>query len=130
MRRMLALGLLLSACDAPKDTLVQRCIGEMFSQGGRCEVTAGKLARNQTAYLDANTKNMKVRVDASFTVAKGKVTVVFPGCEQGGRADVTPEQPATLECDASVNRRNFTFSLETYTTGAEGFSSVVNYKPL
>lgn len=102
----------------------------MFSQGGRCEVTAGKLARNQTAYIDANTKNEKVHVNASFTVAKGKVTVLLMGCDQGGRVDITPEQPGTLECDASVNRRTFTFALDTYTKEAEGFASVVNFKPL
>lgn len=129
MRASIVLLLVFCSCDAPKDALVQSCRKEALTPGGRCTLSAGAIRSRQSAYVDANTKNEKVRVEAAFSVAKGRVAVTVTGCDE---VTVTPEQPATLTCDAALNRRNYTFHVETAPRGgsAEGFAGTLSFTPL
>lgn len=132
MRAICFVALLACGCDAPKTALVQRCKRGLLSTETRCELSAQKLTRNQTVFIEANTKNLKVHVDASFTVTGGRVTVVFMACGEGGRVDVVPGAPVKVSCDAAVNRNDFSFPVDAWvgSGGAEGLAGELTFRAL
>jgi hypothetical protein len=133
MNRLALLGLaILSACRAPEDALVSRCNKGMLSLVTECELRATKLPASRSAYIDADTKNFKVRVSATFTVAKGRAEVAIPGCAEGGRAQVEPDRPASVQCDTAINRSDFEFAVVARPLDgpAEGLAGKLSFKPI
>jgi hypothetical protein len=134
MKRSVLVGmaLLASSCSAPEDALVSRCSTAMLSLSTECEVSAVRLVQPRSSYLDGNTKNFKIRLSGTFSVQKGRVDVAIPGCVEGGRAEVTPEQTASLSCDVVLNRSTFRFEVAATPRegGAEGFTGRLTFKPI
>jgi hypothetical protein len=133
MKRHALIGLvILSGCRAPEDALVSRCNTGMLSLITECELRATKLPASRSAYIDANTKNFKVRVSATFTVAKGRAEVAIPGCAEGGRAQVEPDRPAVVQCDTTINRSDFEFKVEARPLdgSAEGLAGKLSFRPI
>jgi hypothetical protein len=131
-RPWILLALPLAACAAPEDALVSSCHTPTLSLITECKLRATRLPTVRYAYMDANTKNFKVRVSGTFTVQKGRVNVAVPGCEEGGRAEVTVERPASIQCDTALNRNDFTFAVraEPVEGSAEGFAGSVTFKAI
>jgi hypothetical protein len=134
MKRYALVGLVMlsSGCRAPEDALVSSCTTSVLSLSTECTLRATKLPDSRSSYIDANTKNFKVRVVATFTVAKGRVEVAIPGCEEGGRAQVDPDRPASLQCDAAINRSTFEFTVKARPLEgvAEGFAGKLSFKAI
>jgi hypothetical protein len=65
-------------------------------------------------------------------VRKGRVTVAVPACTEGGSAEVTAGRPASVQCDAALNRSNFTFAIEARPGegGAEGLVGSLTFQPI
>ena len=63
---------------------------------------------------------------------KGRVTVALPDCAAGGSAEVTVGRPASVQCDAALNRSTFAFTLEARPGegGAEGLAGKLTFKPI
>jgi hypothetical protein len=124
----------LAACAPPEDALVSSCTTAMLSLSTECRLRAVKLPQSRSFYshIDANTKNFKVRVSATFSVQKGRVTVAIPGCTEGGSAEVTVERPASIQCDTALNRSTFTFAVvaKTGEGAAEGFAGSLTFRPI
>jgi hypothetical protein len=131
-RSWILLALPLAGCAPPQDALVVSCTTAITSLGTECQIRAAKLPQVRYAYIDAGTKNFKVRVSATFSVRKGGVTVTIPSCTEGGSAEVTVERPASVQCDAALNRSNFTFAIEARPAGggAEGLAGSLTFKPI
>jgi hypothetical protein len=131
-RRWILLALPLAACAPPEDALVSSCTTAMLSLSTECKLRAAKLPQVRYSYIDANTKNFKVRVSGTFSVQKGRVTVALPGCTEGGSAEVTVERPGSIQCDAALNRSDFTFAVEAKPGegGAEGFAGSLTFKAI
>ena len=123
---------MLSACRAPEDALVSSCTTSVLSLSTECKLRATKLPASRNAYIDANTKNFKVRVSATFTLAKGRAEVAIPGCAEGGRAEVAPERPASLQCDTTLNRSDFEFAVTARPLDgvAEGLAGKLSFRPI
>jgi hypothetical protein len=104
----------------------------MTSLSTECQLKAAKLPGPRYAYIDADTKNFKVRVSGTFSVRKGRVTVALPGCTEGGSAEVAVGRPASVQCDAALNRSNFTFAIEARPGegGAEGLAGSFTFRPI
>ena len=133
MKRLVLIGLvILSGCRAPEDALVSSCTTSVLSLYTECKLRATKLPASRTAYIDANTKNLKVRVSATFTVAKGRAEVAIPGCAEGGRALVEPDRPASLQCDATINRNDFEFAITARPLDgvAEGLAGKLSFRAI
>lgn len=133
MKRHTAAALLiLSSCGAPEDALVSRCTNEVLSLFTECELHAIKLKEPRSSYVDANTKNEKVSITATFSVVKGTVTVVIPGCAEGGTAEVRAGQSAAVQCEARINPRTYRFEVEARPGdgGAEGFAAKLSFKAI
>jgi hypothetical protein len=133
MKRQALVGLVvLSGCSAPEDAFVSRCNTPALSLITECTLRATKLPDSRFAYIDANTKNFKVRVSATFTVAKGRVEVAIPGCAEGGRAEVAPDRPASLQCDSTINRNDFEFAVRARPLdgAAEGLAGKLSFKAI
>lgn len=131
-RRALLSLLFLAACDAPKHALVQRCTREFTSNVTRCTLTGQSLSRNQVASFDANTKNQKVKVTGTFTLGEGRVALVLMSCARHARVDVTPGEPARIECEPELDRNTFQFTLDTFTLSdtAKGLEGQLEITPL
>lgn len=97
-----------------------------------CEVSAKRLNQPRSSYLDGNTKNFRVHVSATLSVQKGRVAVAIPGCAEGGRVEVGADQPASIECDATLNRSTFRFEVGASPVGgeAEGVLAQVKHRPI
>jgi hypothetical protein len=133
MKRYALVGLvLLSGCRAPEDALVSSCNSPALSLITECKLRATKLPAQRISYIDAETKNFKVRVSASFSVQKGRVTVAIPGCGDAGTSEVTPERPASLECDATINRSTYEFAVvaRPLEGTAEGLAGKLSFRPI
>jgi|SRR5687768_2535907 hypothetical protein len=132
--KRIALGALVlaSAGCAPDDALVHSCQTSILSLYTECELRAKVLRVPRSSSIDAGTKNFKVRVSATFAVAKGTVAVAVPGCGDAGRAEVAPDRTASLECDATLNRSTFRFAVEAKPVAgeAEGFEGKVRFRPI
>jgi hypothetical protein len=131
-RFWILLALPLAGCAPPEDALVVSCTTAITSLSTECQVKAAKLPQVRYSYIAADTKNSKVRVSATFSVRKGRVTVAFPGCAEGGSAEVTVERPAEVQCDAALNRSTFAFTLEAKPGegGAEGLAGSLSFKAI
>jgi hypothetical protein len=131
-RSWILLALPLAGCAPPEDALVASCTTGMTSLSTECQLKAAKLPGPRYSYIDADTKNFKVRVSGTFSVRKGRVTVALPGCTEGGSAEVTVGRPASLQCDAALNRSNFTFAIEARPGdgGAEGLAGSLTFQPI
>jgi hypothetical protein len=133
MKRLVLVGLVLtSACSAPEDALVHRCQTSVLSLFTECEVRAKVLREPRSSSIDSGTKNFKVRLSATLTVAKGRVAFAVPGCRENGRAEVSAERPASLECDAENNRSTSRFAVQAQPIGgdAEGFVANLRFRPI
>lgn len=134
MKRYALVGVvILSSCRAPEDALVSRCNTPALSLITECTLRATKLPASRSSYIDANTKNFKVRVSGTFSVQKGRVDVAIPGCADGGRAQVAPDHPVSVECDAAINRNDFTFAVQARPgdgEAAEGFEGKLSFRPI
>ena len=133
MKRVALVGLALaSAGCAPDDALVHTCRTGMLSLFTECEVSAKVLRVPRSASIDGNTKNFKVRVTATFSVAKGRVAVAIPGCGEIGRGEVSAEHPISLECEAAINRSTYRFGVEAKPIGgdAEGFMGKLRFRAI
>jgi hypothetical protein len=133
MKRYALAGLaMLAGCSAPEDALVSRCNTGVLSLVTECELRATKLPASRNAYIDANTKNFKVRVSATFTVTKGRVEVTIPGCGEPGRVEVAPDRAASVECDAAINRSDFEFAVvaRPLDGSAEGLAGKLSFRPV
>jgi hypothetical protein len=133
MHRYAIVGaVMLSSCRAPEDALVSSCTTSVLSLSTECELRATKLPESRSSYIDANTKNFKVRVGATFTVAKGRVEVAIPGCAEGGRAEVAPDRPASVQCDAAISRSDFEFAVTARPLEgvAEGLAGKLTFRPI
>lgn len=131
-RLWILLALPLGGCAPPPDALVVSCTTAITSLSTECKVRAAKLPEVRYAYVSAGTKNFKVRVSAKFSVAKGRVAVTFPGCAEGGSAEVTVDRPASLQCDAAVDRSKYEFAIEARPGegGAEGLAGTLTFRPI
>ena len=131
-RSWILLALPLAGCAPPQDALVASCKTGLTSLSTECQLRAARLPGPRYSYIDADTKNFKVRVSGTFSVQKGRVTVAVPGCTEGGRAEVTVERPASVQCDAALNRSTFTFAIEARPgeEGAEGFAGSLTFQPI
>jgi hypothetical protein len=131
-RLWILLALPLASCAPPQDALVVSCTTAITSLSTECQVRAAKLPEVRYAYVSADTKNFKVRVSATFSVLKGRVSVAFPGCTEGGSAEVTVERPASVQCDAAINRSTFAFTIEAKPRegGAEGLAGSLTFRPI
>jgi hypothetical protein len=132
-RLWILLALPLAGCAPPEDALGWSCKpATITSLSTECQVEAAKLPALRYAYVRADTKNFKVRVSATFSVVKGRVAVTFPDCAEGGSAEVTVERPASVQCDAAVNRSTFTVTIEARPGegGAEGLAGTLTIKPI
>jgi len=129
---LVLLALPLAGCAPPEDALVASCKTGLTSLSTECQLRAARLPGPRYSYIDADTKNFKVRVSGTFSVQKGRVTVAVPGCTEGGRAEVTVERPASVQCDAALNRSTFTFAIEARPgeEGAEGFAGSLTFQPI
>jgi hypothetical protein len=133
MKRLALAGLvMLSACRAPEDALVASCTTGALSLITECKLRATKLPASRISHIDAETKNFKVRVSATFTVQKGRVTVAIPGCGEGGSREVTPDRPASLDCDAAINRSTYEFAVvaRPLEGTAEGLAGKLSFRPI
>jgi hypothetical protein len=133
MKRYALAGLaMLGGCSAPEDAFVSRCSSSALSLITECELRATKLPESRSAYIDANTKNFKVHVSATFTVAKGRVEVAIPGCADGGRVEIAPEKPGSVECDAAINRSDFEFAVvaRPLDGSAKGLAGKLSFRPV
>ena len=133
MKRLALIGLvILSGCRAPEDALVSSCTTSVLSLSTECKLRATKLPAVRSSWIDANTKNFRVRVSGTFSVQKGRVTVTLPGCREGGSAEATAARPASLECDAAISRSDFTFAVRASPVDgvAEGFAGQLSFKPI
>ena len=131
-RSWILLALPLAACAAPEDSLVSSCTTAMLSLSTECKLRATKLQQVRYSHIDANTKNFKVRVSATFSVQKGRVTMAIPGCTEGGSAEVTVERPGSIQCDTELNRTTFTFAVRAKPGegGAEGLAGRLTFRPI
>lgn len=133
MKRItLAALVLTAACSAPEDALVHSCTTSVLSLFTECEVRAKVLRQPRSSSIDSGTKNFKVRLSATLTVAKGRVAFAVPGCGENGRAEVSAERPASLECDAENNRSTSRFQVQAKPIGgdAEGFVAKLRFRPI
>jgi hypothetical protein len=133
MKRIALVGLVLaSGCHAPDDALVHSCRTSVLSLFTECEATAKVLREPRIASIDSGTKNFKVRLSATLTVSKGRVAFAVPGCGETGRAEVSPEGPASFECDAENNRSTSRFQVQAKPIGgdAEGFVAKLRFRPI
>ena len=133
MKRYALVGVvMLSGCSAPEDAFVSRCSSSALSLITECELRATKLPASRNAYIDANTKNFKVRVSATFTVAKGRAEVAIPGCADGGRVEIAPDKPGSMECDAAINRNDFEFAVvaRPLEGAAEGLAGKLSFRAI
>ena len=133
--KRIALGttlMLMSVCCAPDDALVHSCTTGMLTLFTECELKAKVLRVPRSSSIDSGTKNFKVRVSATFSVAKGRVAFAVPGCGESGRAEVSAERPASLECDAENNRSTSRFAVQAKPIGgdAEGFVAKLRFRPI
>src|SRR5687768_4930679 len=112
MKRMALAALALGTACAPDDALLHSCTTSMLSLFTECEVKAKILREPRSSSIDSGTKNFKVRLSATLTVAKGRVAFAVPGCGERGRAEVSAERPASFECDAEINRSNSRFQVQ------------------
>lgn len=122
---------LLTACDAPQDALVQRCTTEVTSNTPHCTLSAEALSRNQVASFASGTKNQKVRVTGTFTLREGRVALVLLSCARHARVDVTPGDPARIDCEAELDRSTYRFSIDTFTLSgtAKGLAGDFEFTP-
>jgi hypothetical protein len=132
MKRIALAALALASACAPDDALVHSCTTSMLSLYTECEVRAKVLRQPRSSSIDSGTKNFKVRVSAALTVAKGRVAFAVPGCGESGRAEVSAERPASLECDAENNRSTSRFQVQAKPIGgdAEGFVAKLRFRPI
>jgi hypothetical protein len=131
-RSWMLLALPLAACAPPEDALVASCTSPMLSLSTECRLRATRLPESRRTYIDAETKNFKVRVSATFSVQKGRVIVAIPGCTEGGAAEVTVEQQGSIQCDATISRSDFTFAVMARPGEgvAEGFAGHLTFRPI
>lgn len=133
MRRGWRVGfLVLSACGPPPDALVSRCTRSPLSIATQCALSAVRLGRARSAYLDPGASIATVHVSATLSVARGLVLVSLPGCAAGGEARAAPAAAASLECDAKIDRGHGKLELRATPVGgeAEGFACVLEFKPV
>ena len=132
MKRIALAALALASACAPDDALVHSCTSSVLSLYTECEVRAKVLRQPRSSSIDSGTKNFKVRLSAALTVAKGRVAFAVPGCGESGRAEVSPERPASLECDAENNRSTSRFQVQANPIGgdAEGFVAKLRFRPI
>src|SRR5689334_22557972 len=132
--KRIVLGVLVlgSAGCAPDDALVHSCTTSVLSLFTECEVKAKVLRQPRSSFIDSGTKNFKVRLSATLTAAKGRVAFTVPGCGESGRAEVSAEHPAALECDAENNRSTSRFQVQAQPIGgdAEGFVAKLRFRPI
>jgi hypothetical protein len=121
---------LLAACGAPPDALVSRCSTPALSLVTTCELTAGVLRQERSAFIDGGSGNARVRVKARFAVRTGQVTVALP-CANG-RYTVTPDEPVAFECEATIDRGSQKIRIDATpnTPGPEGLSGTLELRPL
>jgi hypothetical protein len=131
-RSWILLALPLAGCAPPEDALVTSCTAGVTSLSTECRLRATRLPGPRFSTIDAGTKNFEVRVSATFSVRKGRVTVAIPGCTEGGSAEVTVERPVSVQCDASLNRSTFAFAVEARPGegGAEGLDGSLTFRPI
>jgi hypothetical protein len=122
----------LTGCAPPQDALVVSCTTAITSLSTECQVRAAKLPDVRYASVTADTRNFKVRLSATFSVLKGRVALAFPGCAEGGSAEVTVDRPASVQCDVALNRSTYSFTLEARPGegGAEGLTGRLSFKPI
>jgi hypothetical protein len=119
----------LAACGAPPDALVARCTTPALSVVTTCALTAQILRQERSAFIDGGS-SARVRLKARFELKTGQVTVALP-CANG-RFTVTPDEPVSLECDATIDRGSGKIRIDATpaTPGPQGLSGTLEIRPL
>ncbi|MET0552239.1 MAG: hypothetical protein ABW221_04325 [Vicinamibacteria bacterium] len=119
----------LAACGAPPDALVSRCSTPALSVVSTCQLTAQILRQERSAFIDGGTST-RVQLKARFEVKTGQVTIALP-CVNG-RFTVTPDEPLSIECEATVDRGNQKIRIDATpaTPGPQGLSGTLELRPL
>lgn len=120
----------LPACGPPPDALVSRCTTPALSLVTTCQLTAQVLRQERSAFVDGGTGHERLHLKARFAVGSGQVSVALP-CTNG-RLSVSSAEPASIECDATVDRGSRTIRIDVTpaTPGPQGFSGTLEFRPL
>lgn len=119
LMRALFVGLVLAlvtGCKPPPDALVTRCETVFFAANDArsCTVAVERFAdKPALAALRTESRNFKVHVKLSLTLAAGEVQASLRGGEGVvWTSTLTPGAPAAVEADVALNRNTQSFTLE------------------